>query len=77
MDASFPEILFNLHSHDSCRPSGDCGGSRDRTRDCCVSAWFQLVDLTTELPHPQEGKNDPSNLNIGWGGPSELGQNAE
>jgi hypothetical protein len=32
MDASFPEILFILYSHDSCRPSGDCGGSRDRTR---------------------------------------------
>jgi hypothetical protein len=32
MDASFPEILFILHSHDSCRPSGDCGGSRDRTQ---------------------------------------------
>jgi hypothetical protein len=52
MDASFPEILFILHSHGSCRPSVDCGGSRDRTRDCCVTAWFQPVDLTTELPHP-------------------------
>jgi hypothetical protein len=51
-DASFPEILFILHSHNSCRPLGDCGGSRDRTRDCCVTAWYQLVDLTTELPHP-------------------------
>jgi hypothetical protein len=52
MYASFTEILFILHSHVFCRPSGDCGGSRDRTRDCCVTAWFQLVDLTTELPHP-------------------------
>jgi hypothetical protein len=41
MDASFSGVLFILHSHDSCRPSGDCGGSRDRTRDCCVTAWFQ------------------------------------
>jgi hypothetical protein len=28
-DASFPDILFILHNHDSCRPSGDCGGSID------------------------------------------------
>jgi hypothetical protein len=46
MDASFPEILFILHSHDSCRPSGDCGGSRDRTRDCCVTAWFPFNTVT-------------------------------
>jgi hypothetical protein len=49
MDASFPEILFILHSHGSCRASG----RRDRTRDCCVTAWFHPVDLTAELPHPR------------------------
>jgi hypothetical protein len=49
----FPGFLFILHSHGSCRPSGDCGGSWDRTRNCCVTVWFQPVDLTTELPHPQ------------------------
>jgi hypothetical protein len=43
MEASFPDILFILHSHGSCRPSGDCGGNRDRTRECCVTAWFQTV----------------------------------
>jgi hypothetical protein len=50
IDASFPEILFILHSHDSCCPSGDCGESGIEIRDYCVTAWFQLVDLTTELP---------------------------
>jgi hypothetical protein len=29
MDASHPEIWFYIHSHNSCRPSGDCGGSGD------------------------------------------------
>jgi hypothetical protein len=51
-----PRILrfyFVLHSRNSCRPSGDCGGSRDQTRNGCVAAWYHLVDLTTELPHPQ------------------------
>jgi hypothetical protein len=53
-DASFPEILFYiLHNHDSCLPLGDCGGSRDWNRDCCVTTWYQAVDLTTELPHPR------------------------
>jgi hypothetical protein len=40
MDASHPEILIFIHSHNSCRPSGDCGGSWDPTRDCCVAVWF-------------------------------------
>jgi hypothetical protein len=31
------EIFFIIHSHNSCRPSGDCGGSRDRTRNCCIA----------------------------------------
>jgi hypothetical protein len=39
---------FVIRSHYSCRLSGDCGGSRDRTPSCWVVAW---VDLTTELPH--------------------------
>jgi hypothetical protein len=49
MDASFSEILYISHSHGSCRPSGDCGGSRDRTRDCCVTAWFQPLYYNTVL----------------------------
>jgi hypothetical protein len=35
-----PHILrsfFYTHFHCSCRPTGDCGGSRDRTRNCCVA----------------------------------------
>jgi hypothetical protein len=39
MDASHPEILFIIHSHNSCRPSGDCGGSRNRAQKCCVAVW--------------------------------------
>jgi hypothetical protein len=45
-------FYFVPHSHDSCRPSGDCGRSWDRTRNCRVAAWYQLMDLTTELPRP-------------------------
>jgi hypothetical protein len=45
-----PHILrtyFVIHSHDSSRHSGeDCWGSRDGTLNCCVAAWYQLVDLT-------------------------------
>jgi hypothetical protein len=47
-DASRPENLFVLHSHYSCLQSVG-----DRTRNCCIVVWNQLVDLTTELPNPQ------------------------
>jgi hypothetical protein len=54
MDASHPEILFYyIHSHYSCRPSGDCGGSRDRTRNCCVAVCFtqsRLSQLSHHIP---------------------------
>jgi hypothetical protein len=39
-----------IHSHYSCRPSGDCGGSRDRTRNCCVAVWFTQSRLS-QLSH--------------------------
>jgi hypothetical protein len=60
MDASHSEICFFIHSQYSCRPSGDCGGSRDRTRNCCVAVWFTQSRLSqlslhiprTEPPHP-------------------------
>jgi hypothetical protein len=44
-DASNPEILFIIHSYCSCRPSGNCGGSWDRTRNCCVAVWCHPVAL--------------------------------
>jgi hypothetical protein len=54
MDASNPEIfylfLLLIHSHYSCRPSGDCGGSRDRTWNCCVAVWFTQSRLS-QLSH--------------------------
>jgi hypothetical protein len=66
-DASHPEILVMIHSYCSCRPSGNCEGSRDRTSDCSVAVWCHPVALdnwattspqlshhipTTEPPHP-------------------------
>jgi hypothetical protein len=53
-DASHPEIWFLIHSHNSCRPSGDCGGSQDRTRNCCVTVWFTqscLSQLSHHIPN--------------------------
>jgi hypothetical protein len=35
-DASHAKICFMIHSHSSWPRSGDCGGSRIRTRDSCV-----------------------------------------
>jgi hypothetical protein len=45
--------LILIHSHNSWRPSGDCGGSRDQTRNCWVAVWFTQSPQPTEPPHPQ------------------------
>jgi hypothetical protein len=65
-DASHAEICFVIHSHSSWPHSGDCGGSRIRTRDSCVlclmspSCFNQLSHhipllshhIPLEPPHP-------------------------
>jgi hypothetical protein len=68
-DASHAEIWFMIHSHISWPRSGDCGGSRIRSRDSCVlclvspSCFNQLshhiptnwaTTSPTEPPHPRE-----------------------
>jgi hypothetical protein len=40
--ASHLKIWFLIHSHVSWPWSGDCGGSRIRTRNCCVTAWGDI-----------------------------------
>jgi hypothetical protein len=47
-DASHPEIWFCVKQLIiPAAPQETRGGSQN----CCVAAWYQLVDLTTELPH--------------------------
>jgi hypothetical protein len=37
-DASLPKFFFFIHRHRSCRFSGDCEGSWDRTRNCALQS---------------------------------------
>jgi hypothetical protein len=52
-DASYPEICFMIHSHNSWPRSGDCERSRIRTRDCCVLSLVSpscLSQLSYHIP---------------------------
>jgi hypothetical protein len=62
-----------MHSHNSCRTSGDSGGSRDRTRNCCIAVWFTqcLSQLSHHIPDrattsPTEPPHPPSSLLVQW-----------
>jgi hypothetical protein len=59
MDASFPEILFILHSHDSCRPSGRLwgkpGSNPGLLRDSLVSASGAYIAKQAQLSPANTG----------------------